>query len=243
MTSRAQFVWAGIKQAGLCVGGLLLLAGVGLLITFPGVMPRLGLIMLFFAVSVLCGPVPPLLTLFDVSDKQLQILCLVLIIPYWVCLGGCVGFLRREVRESNPESDQPQPAKQNLSRLRLTIGFTAFVLGACAFPFGPINTLGPHFNHGSYKNSVINNLRQIDAAKQQLGLEKGLSPSYTPTEAELAPYLGRLGNSGISRIGPERYVIDPLNKPPYAVLDSDWRIRRRGWREGYTIPKQEFRLQ
>jgi prepilin-type N-terminal cleavage/methylation domain-containing protein len=47
----------------------------------------------------------------------------------------------------------------------------------------------------SQQNACINNLRQIDAAKQQWALEKGQAASATPSSAALTPYLGR-GASG-----------------------------------------------
>ncbi|TAL03326.1 MAG: type II secretion system protein [Verrucomicrobia bacterium] len=47
----------------------------------------------------------------------------------------------------------------------------------------------------SQTNACINNLRQIDAAKQQWSLETGSAPSATPTAAALTPFMGR-GNAG-----------------------------------------------
>lgn len=47
----------------------------------------------------------------------------------------------------------------------------------------------------SQTNACINNLRQIDGAKQQWALEAGKQSSDTPTTAELQPYLGR-GDAG-----------------------------------------------
>jgi hypothetical protein len=73
-------------------------------------------------------------------------------------------------------------------------------------------------------------------------LDKKLSADYLPTGAELAPYINPNGLVIFRSIGPERYVLNPINKPPYAVLDDDWRIRRRGWRQGYTISKCTVRL-
>ncbi len=43
----------------------------------------------------------------------------------------------------------------------------------------------------SQQNACINNLRQIDAAKQEWALEKGKSASDTPTKEDLLPYLRR----------------------------------------------------
>jgi hypothetical protein len=39
------------------------------------------------------------------------------------------------------------------------------------------------------RNACINNLRQIDAAKQQWALENGKKASDTPTEADIKPYI------------------------------------------------------
>ena len=47
----------------------------------------------------------------------------------------------------------------------------------------------------SQKNACINNLRQIDGAKQQWALENGKQASDTPSDAEVMPYLGR-GQAG-----------------------------------------------
>jgi len=47
----------------------------------------------------------------------------------------------------------------------------------------------------SQTNACINNLRQIDGAKQQWALEEGKTSADTPGNAELQPYLGR-GDAG-----------------------------------------------
>jgi prepilin-type N-terminal cleavage/methylation domain-containing protein len=47
----------------------------------------------------------------------------------------------------------------------------------------------------SQQNACINNLRLIDAAKQQWALEKGQASSATPAGTDLQPYLGR-GTAG-----------------------------------------------
>lgn len=43
----------------------------------------------------------------------------------------------------------------------------------------------------SQTNACINNLRQIDGAKQQWALETSSAANATPTAAQIAPYLGR----------------------------------------------------
>ena len=47
----------------------------------------------------------------------------------------------------------------------------------------------------SQANACINNLRQIDGAKQQWALETKAAATATPTVANLAPYMGR-GSAG-----------------------------------------------
>ena len=52
----------------------------------------------------------------------------------------------------------------------------------------------PNFLRASLRskaNACINNLRQIDAAKQQWALETGQSGLATPGAASITPYLGR----------------------------------------------------
>ncbi|HVU07028.1 MAG TPA: type II secretion system protein [Verrucomicrobiae bacterium] len=46
----------------------------------------------------------------------------------------------------------------------------------------------------SQTNACINNLRQIDAAKQQWALENGKVASDTPGSTDVAPYVGRAGD-------------------------------------------------
>ena len=51
----------------------------------------------------------------------------------------------------------------------------------------------------SQQSACINNLRQIDAAKHQWGLEASVALSATPTSADLQPYLGR-GSGSIGNV-------------------------------------------
>ena len=46
----------------------------------------------------------------------------------------------------------------------------------------------------SQTNACINNLRIIDAAKQQWALENGQQTSVTPVSDNIVPYLGRAGS-------------------------------------------------
>src|SRR5271168_2710537 len=47
----------------------------------------------------------------------------------------------------------------------------------------------------SQTNACINNLRIIDAAKQQWALETGQSTTASPVSGSIVPYLGRAGTA------------------------------------------------
>ena len=47
----------------------------------------------------------------------------------------------------------------------------------------------------SQANACINNLRQIDSAKQQWVLEKGKQSTDTPVEADVVSYIGHAGTT------------------------------------------------
>ena len=47
----------------------------------------------------------------------------------------------------------------------------------------------------SQKNACINNLRQIDGAKQQWALENNQTGSVTPAASVITPYMGRGANA------------------------------------------------
>jgi prepilin-type N-terminal cleavage/methylation domain-containing protein len=61
----------------------------------------------------------------------------------------------------------------------------------------------PNFVHArqtSQTNACINNLRQIDGAKQQWALETGQTATASPTAANLQVYLGRGTAGSISNV-------------------------------------------
>ena len=241
--SRWNFVCEGMKQASWIFGALVLLTVVGWigLYSIRTIHSRVFFVLFgfttAFSASVLIGPVPTLLTLLDISDKQLLVLSCALIIPYWACLGTASGLLQRLIHSPDVDQELGLSAKQSSKRIRWTIGITAFVLAAIFFMKGPI--VGPnyvssgHYSAGGVRWSVVNNLRQIDAAKREFILEKNPPTNYVLTEADLTPYIKLNAEGKIPHVGPERYVLNPLNQPVDAILDSDWRIRRRGWHEGF----------
>ena len=248
--SRWSFVCEGLKQSVYVCMVLLFLTPLAWLLLWGSavwfgatsnifdVMRLLVGLPVVFAASILSGPVPKLLTFFDISDKQLLILSCVLVIVYWACFGAAAGLLRWKLSASDSGQQQEASSKKNKKYTRWTVGIMAVVLALISFPSGPITApayISSRYSAGWTRNSVINNLRQIDAAKQELALEKKVPLDYIPTETELVPYLYGGTNFFNRPVVPIRYVLNPINKPPYAVLDSDWRFPRRSWHEGFTI--------
>jgi hypothetical protein len=234
--SARQSILLGCKEAGRLFVGLLIMCAVGaLFLLSTSIWSRVpAFLFLGTGISLLTGPVTFLLVLFDISNTHLYILWPVLIVPYWVCLGGVIGRLSRQTLIA---SGGEKMVRHSSTHLRWKIGSIAILLAVITYPLGPI--AGSNFirKGPSFKIGIMNNLRQLDGAKQQLAFEKRLAADYVPTESELAPYLGRPPSPGLKPIGPERYVLNSIDTAPYAILDSDWRIRRRGWHAGYTIPK------
>jgi hypothetical protein len=61
------------------------------------------------------------------------------------------------------------------------------------------------------RNACINNLRQIDAAKQMWAVEKGKSQDAVPTPADLGPYLPNF--AGLKCLKGGVYQINAVNRP------------------------------
>ena len=75
----------------------------------------------------------------------------------------------------------------------------------------------------SQTDACINNLRQIDCAKQQWALEEGKTTGTTPSNAEIQPYVGRgeagtLGKVYCPLVVPGTpmagYTMKPVGEPP-----------------------------
>ena len=66
----------------------------------------------------------------------------------------------------------------------------------------------------SQRNACINNLRQIDAAKQQWALENGKANGTAVTEADIKPYLGRGGGEMPKCPAGGKYTIGKVGEPP-----------------------------
>jgi prepilin-type N-terminal cleavage/methylation domain-containing protein len=78
-----------------------------------------------------------------------------------------------------------------------------------------------HARVTSQQNACINNLRQIDAAKQNWALDNKVSPTAVPADANIQPYIGR-NSSGSLPFCPadplgafdSSYSINNLQLPP-----------------------------
>jgi prepilin-type N-terminal cleavage/methylation domain-containing protein len=74
----------------------------------------------------------------------------------------------------------------------------------------------------SQKNACINNLRQIDGAKQQWALENHQQSTASPASTVLAPYLGR-GTAGAFPTCPAAgtYTIGNVSTAPTCSLSAN----------------------
>jgi prepilin-type N-terminal cleavage/methylation domain-containing protein len=81
----------------------------------------------------------------------------------------------------------------------------------------------------SQQNSCINNLRQIDGAKQTWALEHYIAPTNTPLDTDVQPYLGRAGNYGTLPVCPSdssgtfttSYSLNNLQVPPSCLINPN----------------------
>jgi type II secretory pathway pseudopilin PulG len=85
-----------------------------------------------------------------------------------------------------------------------------------------------HARTSSEQNACINNLRQIDGAKQTWALDNQVSPTSTPVDTQIQTYLGR-GSNGSLPFCPEdqqaqfdhSYSINNLQLPPTCKIDTN----------------------
>jgi len=83
----------------------------------------------------------------------------------------------------------------------------------------------------SQQNACINNLRQLDGAKQQWALEFKANATTTPAITDIQPYLGR-GSSGTAPTCPadsssafaNSYSINPLTNAPTCLIVTNTHI-------------------
>jgi hypothetical protein len=71
----------------------------------------------------------------------------------------------------------------------------------------------------SQQNACINNLRIIDAAKQQWALENNKKSDAVPTQADLLPFIGRNGRFPVCPQG-GIYTINAVSEPPTCSIPT-----------------------
>jgi hypothetical protein len=100
----------------------------------------------------------------------------------------------------------------------LVFGFVLFI------PLRPISRdrRGP-----SERTAVINNLLSLNSAKQQWAIDRSQTGSVNVTMQDLAPYFS---HGGIKPVMGERYILNPLDKPPAAELTKQWKTLPKGTR-------------
>jgi len=74
----------------------------------------------------------------------------------------------------------------------------------------------------SQTNACINNLRQLDGAKQQWALENGKVATDTPVTTDIQPYLGRGTGGSVST------VVCPLDPTAVKTLATSYTIGNVG---------------
>ncbi len=82
-------------------------------------------------------------------------------------------------------------------------------------------------------NACINNLRQIDAAKQEWALESHQSTNATPVDTDIKPYLGRGSGGTVTNIVcpadkaqtfATSYTIGDLSTAPTCQIDTTHKL-------------------
>ena len=247
-----QFVFEGLKQAGRVFGVILLLGSLAALFVWlslhwgttahpdmAGSYSRgIGMVTAGSAILFLSGPVPTILSFFDITDRQLLVLSCLLIIPHWAGLGAIAGIRKFQIYKADPGQQKNLFPGQIAKQIRWQIEIIALVLAVLIFPVGPFYgsvNVGPS-PAAARRMAIDRKLGQINWAKEQFARDKKILPGYVPSPTDLAPYVnGDTNFFNPANDWPIHYSLNAINQPACARVDKDWRIRRSGWREGYTI--------
>jgi len=160
------------------------------------------------------------------KNSALALWSMILGILALVSLFGCVGILfaipgvicahmaYSRIKRSNGELEGQGMALAGMIMNYICIGLSVVMLPllmAIAIP----NFVKAR--QTSQQNACINNLRRIDAAKNQWALEKGKKDGDTPTAADLDPYI-RGGFNSLHCPAQGTYSINPVGQAPTCTV-------------------------
>jgi general secretion pathway protein G len=109
---------------------------------------------------------------------------------------------------------------ENKSSVRVTLILVAIIPLMSIFVWIPIvNSIMPHYN--SPQNSCINNLRQLEVAKQEWALENGKTNGAVCTENDIKNFIKLDSNGNLPRC-PQGgiYTIGKVGAPPTCSLSN-----------------------
>jgi general secretion pathway protein G len=129
--------------------------------------------------------------------------------------------LQKHGTQNAQASLAPEECKKQFMKMRTTrtAAFTLVEIMIVVAIIGLLATIAvPNFVKArtvSQSDACINNLRQIDSAKQQWALENNQAPSATPAQASVRPYIGR-GSVGVWPACPANgsYTINAVSTAP-----------------------------
>ena len=181
--------------------------------------PKTGALAVASLLFGLCGIIPPVIFILIVGcafnfsrlerflfDRS-PFTTVVVVLVSWILAILC-GHLAR----GNPRRTGSRPGN-GAAQAGLVLGYAGPALTFACFVV--ITLSQPHC--GSRKNACINNLRQIDGAKEQWGLANRKTGTATPTWEDLVGSSLYIKASPVCKVG-GTYTIGDLNTPPTCTI-------------------------